>query len=64
MKNQGKPGIVREYSIILMEVGEESGKANYLVLISFSLTHAWLFTEWLFYFLSVNVNFNTLHSAI
>ena len=64
MKNQGKPGIVREFSIILMEVREKSGKANYLVLISFSLTHAWLLANWLFYLFSANLNFNTLHSAI
>ena len=49
MKNQGKPGIVREFSIIMMEVRGKSGKTNYLVLISYSLTLAWLFAKWLFY---------------
>ena len=38
MKNLGKPGIVRGFSIILKEVREKSGKTNHLVLMSFSLT--------------------------
>ena len=37
-KNQGKPGIVREVSIIFIQVREKSGKTSYLVSISFYLT--------------------------
>ena len=37
-ESEGKPGIVREFSIILIQVKEKSGKANYLVIMSFSLT--------------------------
>ena len=41
MKSQGKPGIIRKFSIIFIQVREsqgKSGKKNYLVRISFSLT--------------------------
>ena len=38
MKSLGKPAIVREFSIIFAQVRENSGKTNYLVSISFSLT--------------------------
>ena len=38
MKSQRKPGIVREFSIIVIQVRAKSGKANYLVCISLSLT--------------------------
>ena len=38
MKSQGKPGIVRELSIIFIQVREKSGKTKYLVHISSSLT--------------------------
>ena len=38
MKSEGKPGIVREFSIICIQVREKSGKTNYLVSISFLLT--------------------------
>ena len=34
----GKPGIVRELSIIPIQVREKSTKTNYIVSISFSLT--------------------------
>ena len=37
-KNQGKPGIIREFSIIFIQVREKSRKTNYFVSISFSLT--------------------------
>ena len=37
-KRQGKPGIVGELFIIFIQVREKSGKAKYLVYISFSLT--------------------------
>ena len=36
-KIQGKPGIVSEFSIIFIQVRENSGKTNYLVSILFSL---------------------------
>jgi len=36
--SRGKSGIVREFSIIFIQVKEKSGKTNYLVSISFSLT--------------------------
>ena len=38
MKTQGKPGIIREFSIVLIQVREKSKKTNCLVHISFSLT--------------------------
>ena len=38
MKSQGKPGIVREFSIISIQVREKSGITNYLDSIPFSLT--------------------------
>ena len=38
MKSQERCGIVREFSIILIQVRKKSGKANYLVSILFSLT--------------------------
>ena len=38
MKSQGKPGKVREFSIIFIEVKEKTGNTNYLVHISLSLT--------------------------
>ena len=37
-KSLGKPGIAREFSITFIQVREKSGKTNYLVDISFSLT--------------------------
>ena len=37
-KSPGKSGIVMEFSIIFIQVGEKSGKTNYLVHISLSLT--------------------------
>ena len=63
-KSQGKPGIVREFRIIFIQIREKSGKTDYLVLILFSLSLSCLFGKWLFNLLSVNVNFITLHSAI
>ena len=38
IKYQGKPGIVREFSIIFIQSREKSGKSNYEVRISFSLS--------------------------
>ena len=35
MKSQGKPGIVREFSIIFIQVKEKSRKTDYVVSISF-----------------------------
>ena len=63
MKNQGKPEIVMQFSIILMEVRENKLCSSHISFIN-SLTHTWLFAKWLFYLLSVNVNLNTLYSAI
>ena len=37
-KSQGKPRIVKEFSMSFIQFKEESGKTNYLVSISFSLT--------------------------
>ena len=37
MKSQGKPGIVREVSVIAIQVKEKSRKTNHLVHIQFSL---------------------------
>jgi len=37
-KSQGKPGMVRESTVIFIQVGEKSWKANYLVHVSFSCT--------------------------
>ena len=38
MNSQGKPGIVREFSIIFNQVRQKSGKTDYLVSVSLSLT--------------------------
>ena len=37
-QNQGNPGIVKEFSIIFVQVREKLRKSNYFVHISFSLT--------------------------
>ena len=36
MKSQGKPGIVKEFCIIFIQVREKPGKTDYLVHILFS----------------------------
>ena len=36
MKNHGKPGIVREFFIIFIQVREKPGKTDYLVHVLFS----------------------------
>ena len=38
MKSNGKAGIVRIFSIIFVQVREKSGRPDYLVHMSFSLT--------------------------
>ena len=64
MKRQGKPGIVRDFSILCNQVREKSGKPNYLVSISFSFTFCMVACEVITYSLSVNVNFNTLRCEV
>ena len=43
MKSQGKPGIIREFSILFIQVREKSRKTSYLVSKSFSLTIGMVF---------------------
>ena len=60
-KSQGEPGIVREFFIILIQVREKSEKTTYLVSISLSLALCMVVCRVVVLFLSVNVNFRSLH---
>ena len=63
MKNYGKPGIVREFFIIFIQVREKPGKTDYLVHVLFSSVCI-VPRKGLFNLLLINVNFIILHSAI
>ena len=62
MKVQGKPGTIRELSLILTQIKEKSSIANRLVHISFSSSLFMVVRKWLFHLLTVNMNRTTLHN--